>query len=110
MGDATSPPTLRHKTLSVYYPHLTTLGTHLAPVPSLVYNSDPAEYRDLLNTTVCAPSAQAAPLPPPGPPHRTQQEAIDHIVQELTTARGPRGDALVWGTKVPSSPSPTPSH
>lgn len=97
--------TLRHKTLSVYYPVLTTLGVHLAATPSLVYNSDPDEYRDLLSTTVCAPNAQARNAPPPGPEHWTQQEAIDRIVHELVTTHGQRGDALVWGTKVHALPS-----
>ncbi|BEJ01730.1 hypothetical protein CcaverHIS631_0604120 [Cutaneotrichosporon cavernicola] len=99
MGDLGSEGTLRHKTLSIYYPVLMTLGTHLTAVPSLVYNSDPTEYRDLLSTTICAPNAQAGTATPISPVQRTQQEAIDRLVQELVNARGPRGDALVWGTK-----------
>ncbi len=108
MGDAASADasagTLRHKTLSVYYPVLTTLGAHLAATPTLRYgSSDPGDYLDLLSTTICAPNAQAGTAPPPEPVHCTQQEAIDRIVQELVATKGPRGDALVWGTKVPSS-------
>ncbi|CAK9784445.1 unnamed protein product [Cutaneotrichosporon oleaginosum] len=97
MGEG-SPGTLRHKTLSVYYPLLTTLGAHLS---ATVYNSDPPEYRALLSTTICAPNAPGLPPPPPpsGPLEWTQQEAIDRIVHELVRLRGPRGDALVWGTK-----------
>jgi hypothetical protein len=113
MGDAASADatagTLRHKALSVYYPVLTTLGAHLAATPTLRYgSSDPGDYLDLLSTTICAPNAQAGTAPPPEPVQCTQQEAIDRIVQELVTTKGPRGDALVWGTKVPSLRHPSP--
>lgn len=99
MGESASTSTVRHKTLSTYYPTLTTLGTHLAAYDA-VYHSDPEEYRALLETTLCAPRDDAGPAPPPGPAEWTQQEAIDRILDALVKERGSRGDALVLGTKV----------
>lgn len=99
MGESASA-TLRHKTLSAYYPALTTLGAHLSTFPSLLYHSDPDQYRSLLETTVCAPNDKAGSAPPLGPAEWTQQEAIDRILQELVSVRGQRGDVLTFGTKV----------
>lgn len=99
MGESASA-SVRHKTLSAYYPVLTTLGSHLSAFSTLVYHSDPDEYRALLTTTICAPCDTAGPAPLPGVTAWTQQEAIDRILQDLVSARGRSGDALTLGTKV----------
>lgn len=99
---------LRHKTLSAYYPSLETLDEYLTSRTgsSPVYHSDPQDYRELLATTICAPQQDAGPFPSftiIGSECK-QQEVIDRILQELSK-RGSRADALILGTKVRRSPS-----
>lgn len=90
------PKTLRHKTLSAYYDHLLTLEHLLVGVEGLLFHSDPAEYRELLEHTICAPRGDKARVfPPYGPTDGTQQEAIDRILQDF---RG--SDVLLLGSRV----------
>lgn len=90
------PKTLRHKTLSAYYDHILTLEHLLVSVEGLLFHSDPAEYRELLEHTICAPRGDKARVfPPYGPTDGTQQEAIDRILQDF---RG--SDVLLLGSRV----------
>jgi hypothetical protein len=105
------PRSIKHKTLSSYYPHLYTLRDYILlstksslPRALLFLPSDPPEYGCLIRETICAVSA-----PPkgtaraPGIVMGSQQEAIDRALAEIArkdTGVGQRRNILLTSTRV----------
>ena len=99
---------LRHKTLTAYYSHLSTLLDYLVLITLnkfILLQTESSEYRELLKSTICAthdlPDNHA--LSAERTIHGSQQEAIDRILLELGRVSRKPGEGrnvLLAGDKV----------
>jgi hypothetical protein len=110
MGDGEPGPshTVRHKALSAYYNVIYTLRHLLnSSLGQISTPSDLPEFRTLLDEVLCAPRNGDLKITK-GSSDRSQQEAIDRILQELGRRRDfdEKGrDVLLSEDRVSSLPS-----
>jgi hypothetical protein len=97
----------KHKTLSAYYPHLSTLHDYLLTAPrssttSIIQETDTDEYKRLVLETVCATRSTPVNLPSKGDVWGTQQEIVDRVLGEVSRRCAREGikDVLISSDKV----------
>lgn len=99
------PKEIRHKSLSAYYPRLSSLaavlmGSSLTLGDTILYRAtDLQEYKDLLEQTICATSNDVPALPPLEPVQRgvgpSHTEVVDGILHELGRRTNARDDLCI---------------